>query len=76
LCGENDDKIIPVYRFDNNGLGGPTEDTIDGILEDVRQELEAWSDATFGEDKPITLTITTAKMKRSEYDKLPEFEGY
>lgn len=76
MCGENDDPMIPVYRFDNDGLGGPTEDTIEGILEDVRQELLSWSDTTFGGDKPIVLKITTHKMKRSEYDKLPEFEGY
>lgn len=72
MCGENDDKLIPVYRFDNDGMGGPTQDTIEGVLDDIRSELENWAI----EDNPITLTITTAKMKQSDYDKLPEFEGY
>lgn len=67
-----DETIIPVYWFGNDGMGGPCEDTIEGILEDVRTELENWSK----EDKPITLTITARTMKRSDYDELPEFEGY
>lgn len=53
-------------------MGGPTQDTIEGVLDDVRSELENWS----VEDKPITLTITTAKMNRKAYEALPEFEGY
>lgn len=76
MCGENDDPVIPVYKFENDGMGGPTEDTIEGILEDVRQELIAYADSEFGQGDPITLTITTGKMRRSEYDALPEFEGY
>lgn len=72
MCGENDDKVISAHRFDNDGMGGPTQDAIEGLLDDVRSELENWSI----EDRPITLTITTAKMKRSKYEALPEFEGY
>lgn len=75
MCGENEPKIR-IYRFENNGMGGPTEESIEGILEDVRQELEAWADPRYGSSEPITLTITTGFMKRSEYDALPEFEGY
>ena len=75
MYGENEPKIR-VYKFENDGMGGPCEDTIQGILEDVRTELEAWADPEFGSAKPITLTITTNFMKRSEYDALPEFEGY
>jgi hypothetical protein len=71
MCGENEPDI-PVYKFENNGMGGPTEDSIDALLEDVRMELENWSIG----DKPITLTITTARMNRKKYDALPEFEGY
>lgn len=72
MCGENDDKVIPVYRFNNDGMGGPTQDTIEGVLDDVRTELESWSAA----DEPITLTITTGTMRQRDYDQLPEFEGY
>jgi hypothetical protein len=75
MCGENEPPIR-VYRFENNGMGGPTEDSVESILEDVRSELEHWSDPTFGSSEPITLMITTGFMKRSEYDTLPEFEGY
>lgn len=75
MCGENE-KPIRVYRFENNGLGGPTEPSIEAILEDVRIELESWADPQFGDDEPITLTITTGYMKKSQYDALPEFEGY
>jgi hypothetical protein len=75
MCGENEPKIR-VYRFENNGMGGPTERTIEAIVEDVRSELENWSDPEFGDDKPITLTITTGFMKEVEYEALPEFEGY
>ena len=75
MCGENEPNIV-VFRFDNNGMGGPMEDSIDAVLEDVRTELEAYIDPRFGGGDPITLTITTAKMKQSEYDALPEFEGY
>jgi hypothetical protein len=75
MCGENEPKIR-VYKFENNGMGGPTEDSIEGILENVRSELEHWADPEFGSDTPITLTITTGFMKQSEYDALPEFEGY
>ena len=75
MCGENE-PVITVFRFDNNGLGGPTEDSIEAILDDVRTELEAYIDLRFGGGDPITLTITTAKMKRKDYDNLPEFEGY
>ena len=75
MCGENEPEIT-VFRFENNGMGGPTEDTIEAILEDVRTELEAYTDPRFGGGDPITLTITTAKMKRSAYNDLPEFEGY
>jgi hypothetical protein len=75
MCGENEPEIV-VFRFENNGMGGPTEDSIDAILEDVRMELEAYTDPQFGGGDPIALTITTAKMKRSAYDALPEFEGY
>lgn len=71
MCGENEPDIA-VYRFDNDGMGGPTQDTIDGILDDVRGELENWS----MDEEPITLTITTAKMNRKAYEALPEFEGY
>lgn len=71
MCGENEPDIA-VYRFNNNGMGGPTEDTIDALLEDVRIELENWSI----DDTPITLTITTGRMNRKKYDALPEFEGY
>jgi hypothetical protein len=71
MCGENEPDIA-VYRFNNNGMGGPTQDTIAGILDDVKTELESWSK----DDAPITLTITTAKMNRKVYDNLPEFEGY
>lgn len=65
MCGENEPNI-PVYRFDNDGMGGPTQDTIEGVLDDVRGELENWSK----DDKPITLTITTGKMDRKAYDAL------
>lgn len=75
MCGENESKIR-VYKFENNGMGGPTENSIESVLEDVRSELEHWADPTFGDSEPITLTITTGFMKRSEYDELPEFEGY
>lgn len=75
MCGENEPKIR-VYRFENNGMSGPTEDSIESIIEDVRSELEHWADPEFGSSDPITLTITTGFMKRSEYDDLPEFEGY
>lgn len=71
MCGENEPDI-PVYRFNNNGMTGPTEDTINGILDNVRGELENWSI----DDSPIILTITTARMNRKQYDALPEFEGY
>lgn len=71
MCGENEPDI-PVYRFDNDGMGGPTQDTIEGVLDDVRSELENWGI----DDKPITLTITTGKMNRRAYEALPEFEGY
>jgi hypothetical protein len=36
MCGENEPPIR-VYRFENDGMGGPTEDSIDAILEDVRE---------------------------------------
>lgn len=75
MCGENEPDIR-VYRFENNGLGGPTEDSIEAIIEDVRQELEGWAHPQFGSSEPITLTITTGFMKRSKYEQLPEFEGY
>lgn len=75
MCGENENPIR-VYRFENDGMGGPTEDSIEAIIEDVRSELEHWADPQFGSGTPITLTITTGFMKRSEYDALPEFEGY
>jgi hypothetical protein len=75
MCGENEPPIR-VYRFENDGMGGPTEDSIDAILEDVREELEGWAHPLYGSSKPITLTITAGHMKRSEYDNLPEFEGY
>lgn len=75
MCGENGPDIR-VYRFENNGMGGPTEDSIEGILEDVRQELESWADPQFGSSDEITLTITTGFMSRKKYEELPEFEGY
>lgn len=75
MCGENENKIR-VYRFENNGMGGPTEDSIEAILEDVRSELEGWSHPQYGSSDEITLTITTGFMKRSEYEALPEFGGY
>ena len=75
MCGENEPNIR-IYEFENNGMGGPTEDSIEGILENVRSELEHWADPEFGSREPITLTITTGFMKRSVYDELPEFEGY
>lgn len=70
------DEMIPVYRLNNNGMGGPTESTIEGILESVRIELEAYADPDFGGRDQVTLTITASMMKRSDYDALPEFEGY
>ena len=73
---ESEQGVIRVYRFENNGMGGPTEQSIEAVIQDVRSELENWSDLEFGDDKPIVLTITTGFMKRSEYDALPEFEGY
>lgn len=75
MCGENE-QPIRIYRFENDGMGGPTEDSIEAIVEDVRSELENWAHPQSGTSEPITLTITTGFMKRSEYDKLPEFEGY
>lgn len=75
MCGENENKIR-VYRFENDGMGGPTEDSIEAILEDARVELENWSHPQYGSSDEITLTITTAFMKRSGYEALPEFEGY
>ena len=75
MCGENEPRIR-VYRFENNGMGGPTEHSIGAVLEDVRSELEHWADPEFGGSEPITLTITTGFMKRAEYDALPEFQGY
>lgn len=75
MCGENEPNIR-IYKFENNGMGGPTEDSIEAILEDVRSELEHWAHPKFGDNDPITLTITTGFMRRSEYDELPEFEGY
>ena len=75
MCGENEPKIR-VYKFENDGNGGPCEDSIEAILEDVKIELEAWADPRFGSEEPLTLTVTTGFMKRSEYDALPEFEGY
>lgn len=72
MSGENDDKVIPVYWFNNNGMAGPCNETIEGVLDDIRSELQDWAI----DDKPITLTITTGRMKRSEYENLPEFEGY
>ena len=75
MCGENEIPIR-IYRFENNGMGGPTEDSIEAILEDVRQELESWAHPQFGSSEPIMLTITTGFMKRSKYEALPEFEGY
>lgn len=75
MCGENEFQIR-VYRFENDGMGGPTEDSIEAILEDVRQELESWAHPQYGSSDPITLTITTGHMKRTEYAALPEFEGY
>lgn len=58
MCGENE-PMIRVYRFENNGMGGPTEDSIEAVLDDVRNELENWADPSYGESEPITLTITT-----------------
>lgn len=75
MCGENEPKIR-VYRFENNGMGGPTEDSIDAIIDDLRMELEHWSHPEYGSSDEITLTVTTGFMKQSEYDALPEFEGY
>jgi len=68
----SDENEITVYWFSNDGMAGPCEDSIEGILEDVRTELENWNKA----DPPIILKITTGKMTRSKYDELPEFEGY
>lgn len=76
MCGENDDPMIPVYWFGNDGLAGPCHDSIEGLVDDVRTELEAWIDNGFAISEPTTLTVTTGKMRRSEYDALPEFEGY
>lgn len=73
---EQMDGVIRVYKFENNGMGGPTEKSIEAVLEDVRGELENWSDPEFGDDKPTVLTITTGFMKSSTYESLPEFEGY
>lgn len=70
------DEMIPVYWFGNNDMGGPCEESIESLLEDVRQELEAYADPDFGQREPIKLTITTGMMKRSDYDALPEFKGY
>jgi hypothetical protein len=75
-CEGENEQSIRIYRFENNGMGGPTEDSIAGIIENVRSELEHWADPEYGQSEPITLTITTGFMKRSEYDALPEFEGY
>lgn len=69
-------EMIPVYWLGNNGMGGPCENTIEGLLENVRTELESYADPEFGRGKPIKLTITTGLMKRGDYDALPEFEGY
>jgi len=68
--------MIPVYKFNNNNMGGPTENTIEGLLENIRQELAAYADPDFGRGEPITLTVTASLMKESDYDALPEFEGY
>lgn len=76
MCGENEPKNHRVYRFENNGMGGPTEDSIEAVIQDVRTELESWSHPNFGSSEPITLTITTGLMKKSEYEALPEFDGY
>lgn len=72
MCGENE-KPIRVYTFNLDGMGGCTHDSIQAVLYDVQTELENWTQDT---EKPITLTIKTGFMKQSEYDALPEFEGY
>lgn len=75
-ASEPKDEMIPIYWFGNNGMAGPCESTIEALLEDVRQELEAYADPEFGRGKSITLIVRTGIMKRSDYDALPEFEGY
>lgn len=61
-------KNIQVYHVQYEKLGnGPVYDTIDGLLEDIRDRLS---------DEPQSVTIFAEVWPKSRYDKLPEFEGY
>lgn len=71
MCGENEPKI-PVYWVAVNGMAGPCEKTVNGVLDDVQTELE--EHAIGGGEKVIT--IRTGEMKAADYEALPEFEGY
>lgn len=75
MCSENE-PMIRVYKFENDGMGGPVESSIEAIMFDVEEELKSWSHSEYGSNDSITLTITTGFMKQSEYDQLPEFDGY
>lgn len=64
--------MIPVYWISVNGEAGPCEDTIKGVLDNVETELE--EQLAGGSAKIIKIEI--GEMLKSEYNELPEFEGY
>lgn len=61
-------KTIQVYHIQYEKLGnGPVYDTIEGLLEDIRDRLD---------DEPQNFSVTAEVWARKRYDELPEFEGY
>lgn len=71
MCAENE-PMIPVFHFELDGMRGPTEQTIKRLLDNVETECDEF--AVDGE--PRKIVITMSKMRKADYDKLPEFDGY
>lgn len=72
MCGEND-PLIHVYYFELDGMRGPCESTIKGLLDNVETECSEFAEH---DGEPRTIKITMGRMRQSAYDKLPEFQGY
>lgn len=61
-------KTIKVYHVQFEKAGnGPVHDTIEALLEDVRDRLT---------EEPQGVTIHAEEWPKKRYDNLPEFGGY